>query len=141
MKLQDKANYLKTLYLYELSQVQVDNPSADLSEARQLAKDSLKTTLSKRVSIGDGFQKSKTDGGGSPTGEFEIKLTALVRGLKPFQIQGLSINGSSWSTIRSESGNPTEEIRTIIIESPDSFSAIRLYDSISGVYSNIFKLI
>lgn len=140
MKIQEKANYIKTLYLYVLAQEKIDNPNATDEALKELARTSLKANLAKRISIGDGIQKNKVDGGGVPTGNFEINISALVKGLRPFQVQGLSINGSTWTLIDTKDGNPKEDIQNLIFESPDTFSAIRLYDPISGVYSNVFKL-
>lgn len=140
MNIQEKANYVKTIYVYALEQAKTDNPSATDAELRELARTELRTSISRRVSIGDGVQKSKTDGGGSPTGTFEIKIKSLVKGLRPFEIQGLNIAGTIWSVIDTRDGVPKEEIKEIIFESPDSFSAVRLYDPVSGVYSNVYKL-
>jgi hypothetical protein len=140
MTIQEKSNYLKTLHVYLIEDEKINNPNATPQELRGLAKNSLKETLKKRVTIGDGIQKGKTDQGGNPTGTFEIRITSLVKGLRPFQIQGLSINGSTWTLIETKDGSTKDEIREFILESPDSFSAIRLYDPVSGVYSNVYKL-
>jgi hypothetical protein len=104
---------------------------------REAAKSTLKSAIAERMSIGDGNQNPK---GGSSSGSFEVAISALVRGLRPFQVQGLSIDGSTWTLIKTVDGVPKEEIKRLVFESPDQFSAIRLYDPISGVYSNVFRL-
>ena len=132
MNIQEKANYLKTLYLYSLENVKSEAPDMPEDVARQAARVELKRDISKRISIGDGVKEGM--------GPFEIKITALIRGLRPFEVQGLSIDESGWSLIDTKDGVPKEEVKNLTFESLENFSAIRLYDPISGVYSNVYKL-